>query len=329
MPSPTIRCEFCQEDNTMRRDVYAVHCKSKHTKEIATMLLDEMKEMTFSTLQAYASTLATTSLTIESRIYPGAEYWMGVKPLFYQRESPEMMDKPGVPLSKQKGYDEDVKKTNYLKSAENQAAHRAFVEEVIGSISLLDYLKAQKELRVRSPEVTAMSRELTSLKAEHEALAESSKREIERLRAESAGWRESMEEQEFIPEMKRELTNTRSYLATKEREIRTLKQRLENVEKEFNDRWEELIESRRSADRVNQDQILQLTDKTKKLQEENESLKVNVKREAAKLVEKAEQKDEKEAEKKAKEAKKAKAKLKMAKLLAKLQAADSSDSDSD
>jgi len=170
MPSPTIRCEFC-ENHEMRRDAYASHVKAKHMKDIARLLLEDLKEYDSHAVGAYAQECNTKNMVIQSKMYQDAEYWFGVKPYFYIRESIEKPYDQTHPDTKLKAYPEDLKLSRYLKREENMIAHRKFIKKVLQSISLLDFIQIGRNLlNIKNPDVLNMKNELSTLKASYKAL---------------------------------------------------------------------------------------------------------------------------------------------------------------
>jgi hypothetical protein len=235
MPAPTIQCEFC-ENHEMRRDAYAPHVKAKHMKEIATLLLEDFKECTSNTISAYASELSVRSMPIYSKKYQDAEYWFGVKPLFYIRESVEIPHDETRPDVKLKGYPEDLALRAYLHREENLTAHRQFLEEVLQIIPLMDFVAIGKNLVIRNPDVIIMKKELSTLRTNYKDLEESSKKELERLQREIEMWKETADEKEFIADLKRDLQSSRAYVRQLERSSSACKEKLEEYKAEFEER---------------------------------------------------------------------------------------------
>lgn len=229
-----MKCEFC-ENYEIRRDSYASHVKSKHMKDIAYLMLEDFKDCNVNTISSYASEHKTTSMPIYSKMYQDAEYWFGVKPLFYIRESIEVPYDESRPDAKLKPYQEDEELRQYLKREENLIAHRQFIDEVLQSISLFDFIKFQKDLVIRHPDVLHMKKELSALQARHSALEESSKKEVEYLKREAEMWKETADEKECIADLKRDLYSTRSYAQQVDRTVSSLKQQLELKDKEYHD----------------------------------------------------------------------------------------------
>lgn len=343
MPSPTIRCEFC-ENHEMRRDAYAAHVRAKHMKEIAILILEDFKDCESNTIAAYAANRSTIHMAINSKLYQDAEYWFGVKPLFYIRESIEVPYDETRPDTKLKAYPEDLELSQYLKRQENLNAHRKFVEEALQSISLMDFIQIGKNLMIRNPDVSIMQKELSTLRAAHKELEESSKNQIERLKRDVEMWKETAEEKECIADLRKDLQAARSMSQYWEKERNAVKYKLDNIEKEHHEHWEEinqrsLMDSEKSYERESN-----YSKKIAKLEAELEKEKCNRAVKTAEAVQKALEKEretvqkvlEKEIEakqkikdKKALEKVKAKKKAKKAKKLAEMSDSDSSDSDDD
>lgn len=312
MPSPNITCEFCSTE--MRRNTYANHVKVKHVKEIGQLLFEDLKDSNYSTLQNYASSLPTSTFAVDSKIHPEAEYWFGEQPLFYQRTSAQIQDKPGQLVSKQKQYQEDIEKSEYLRCEKNLEAHRAFLEEALSTISLLDYLKLGKELRIKNPDERIVRSQLSALKKEHEALIESTTHQIEHLKKEVESWKETCEQEELIQPIKSENLALKAQVNRVKREYEAMKQQWESREAQYQEMMDTRAKSYRDEVEMLMNQNDDLTAKLKKQEDTNAKIMVKVKKEAQKII-------EKEKEKK----KKLKKEAKKAKRLAEL----SSDSDSD
>jgi len=325
MPAPTIRCEFCA-DHTMRQDAYAVHVKAKHMKEIALLLLDDFKENMVNTLQAYAKEQSVKAMPVYSKMYQDAEYWFGVKPHFYIRESVEVAHDPTRPDRKEKAYPEDEQLRQYLTREENLVAHRQYLEEVMRSISIMDFITYQKNIVVRNPDVTVMRTELHTLRDAHAALQKSSQQEIERLKKEVEVWKETAMEKDCIPDLRKEAERYRSACHTMERQMAQLKKNVQEREHEMDEQWASLNESRFAREREMDEQMEKLRKEIGEWKEKAENMKVKIKVEAQKIVDKEREAKQKVKEKKALEKEKAK---KAAKKAAKLAALSDSDSDSD
>jgi len=321
MPSPTIKCEFC-ENHEMRRDAYAAHVKAKHTKEIALLMLKDFKENNVNTISAHASDKSIKSMVIESVKYQDAEYWFGVKPLFYIRESNEVPYDPTRPDTKCKAYPEDLELAQYLKRDENLTSHKSFIEECFKEFSYFDFMNQQKHLVFRDASVVTMKNELLSLKKEHEALKDITHRERERLQKEIEMWKETADEKEFIADLKKDVYHYKAQSSRLQRELDSEKRKLQEVDKIWEERWTEFNVARYS-------ELRHLEEINDILRKENEKLKGKVKEEAQKLFDKERKDKEKMKAKKIFEKEKAKKAAKKAKKLAEMTDSESESSDSD
>jgi len=297
----------------MRRDAYAAHVKAKHMKEIATLILEEFKECDSNAIANYAANRSTISMAINSNLYQDAEYWFGVKPLFYIRESIEIPYVEGRPDTNLKGYPEDLELSQYLKREENLIAHRKFVEEALQSISLMDFIKIRKNLMIRNPDVTIMQKELSTLRAAHKELEESSKNQIERLKKDIEMWKETADEKEFIADLKRNLSYYKAHSAR-------LKDELEYTKKLYQEKDQEHDENVRSINQSRCSELAHSYEQNDKLKKENTELKEKMEAKVQKLFEKKLKEEKKEKEKAKKALKEAKKKKKLAEM---------SDTDSD
>jgi len=329
----------------MRRDAYAVHVRAKHMKEIATLLLEDFKDHKSNTIAAYAADRSTKAMPVYSKMYQDAEYWFGVKPLFYIRESNEVPYVESRPDTNLKPYPEDEELRQYLKREENLVSHHAFIEEVLQSIPLMNFVKLGKDLEFRNPDVVSMKKELFILRASYASLEESSKKENERLKKEVERWKETVEEKECIVDLRCDLRSAESYAQQLQRSTSLMKEKMEQMEKDYEDRWSQLNESQFTKERQIEEYEDSLRKKITKLEADLEKDKCNRAVKIAEAVQKALEKEretvqkkedkEREAKQKIKDKKaldKAKAKkaAKKAKKLAEMSDSDSaSDSDSD
>ena len=313
----------------MRRDAYAAHVRAKHMKDIALLLLDDFKESNITVITAYASEKDTSSMPIYSKMYQDAEYWFGVKPYFYIRESNEVPYDATRPDAKLKSYPEDEELRQYLKREENMRSHRLFVEEALQSISLLEFITLQKNLVVRHPDVINTKKELSALRGRYATLEESSKKDKECLQRELEMWKETADEKEFIGDLKRELQSSRSHVKQLTKEVSYFKSIKEEIEKEHNEHWTELNMNRLAESRKTEAIEDALRKEVSDLKAQVEKSKNDVKKEAQKLFDKEHEAKQRAKEKKAIAKAKAKKLAKKAKKLAEMSDSDSSDSDSD
>lgn len=315
MPSPTIRCEFC-ENHEMRRDAYAAHVKAKHMKEIALLMLKDFKDSLINTIAAYAADKDVKSMPIHSEMYQDAEYWFGVKPLFYIRESNELPHDATRPDTKLKPYTEDQELTQYLKRQENLTYHKNFIEECLKQLSFFDFMNQQKKLIVRDASVVTMKNQLMLLTKEHEALKEITNRERERLQKEIELWKETAEEKEFIADLKKDISYYKAYSSRIQKELDYTKKLCEEKDKEHEENVAAINQRRCS-------ELSYAEERNDVLRKENIDLKKTMDKKVQKLVDK-ERKEERKEKQKAKKA------IKKAKKLAELSNSDSdSGSESD
>ena len=317
MPSPTIRCEFC-ENHEMRRDAYAAHVRAKHMKEIGLLMLKDYKENNVNTISAYASDVSVKSMAIESQLYQDAEYWFGVKPLFYMRESNEVPYDPMRPDTKCKPYPEDLELAQYLKRSENLTSHKSFIEECFKQLTFFDFMNQQKKLVVRDASVITMKNELLSLKKEHEALKDITNRERERLQKEIELWKETADEKEFIADLKKDASYYKAYSTRIQKELDHTKRLYQEKDREHEENIASINQSRCS-------ELAYSHEQNDRLIKENKELKEKMETKAHKLYEKKLKEEKKEKEK----AKKALKEAKKKKKLAEMSDSDSSDSDDD
>ena len=307
-------------------------------KEIAILILEDFKDYNSNAIASYAANRSTISMTINSKLYQDAEYWFGVKPLFYIRESIEVPYDETRPDTKLKAYPEDLELSQYLKRQENLIAHRKFIEEALQSISLMDFIQIGKNLMIRNPDVTTMQTDLSTLRSDYAALEKNSKNDIERYKNQVQMWKETAEEKECIVDIRKDLHHARSMAQYWEKERNALKYKLDNIEKEHHEFWEELNQRNSINEQKMYERESNLNKKltkaevdTKKANADYEELKVkfklSVKEEAQKLFDKEKEAKQKEKDKKALEKLKRKKAAKKAKKLAEMSDSDASDSD--
>jgi len=298
-------CEFCPTVNNVRtefrKDALAVHIKAKHKKELALFILDDEKEYSSGILKQYAN--ARTHNPFLSRLYDGASYMFGVKPMFFE-DTPK----------------DDGEMCKYIKAEENKEEHHRYIGEVLELISIVEYIKLGKDIIIRSEEMLAKKKAIENLNIENENLKLSIKvikENNERIRQENKEFRESYDNNTIkdIMESNRVLKSRNNDLEIK---LCNIDVHLDSEKKDFSERLEEINSARLAElqkeiadnDRLRQEAI--------KLKEANEKFKIKMKA----LV-------EEEIAKYKKNKKKEKKQLKKAKLLAKLNNKSDSDSDSD
>lgn len=291
-------------------------------KEIAALLLEEFKDCGSNTIANYAANRSTISLPVNSKLYQDAEYWFGVKPLFYIRVSTEIPHDPTRPDTKVKGYPEDLELSSYLKREENLIAHRKFIEEVLQSISLIDFIQIRKNLMIRNPDIIIMQKELSTLHAAHKELEESSKNQIERLKMDVEMWKETADEKEFIADLKRDISYYKAYSSRIQKELDYTKRLCEEKDKEHEEHVADINQRRCS-------ELTYAQEQHDALRKENTDLKKTMDKKVQKALEKEREAKQKIKDKKALEKVKAEKAAKKAKKLAEMSDSDDSGSDSD
>lgn len=313
----------------MRRDAYAAHVRAKHMKDIALLMLKGYKEDNINTISAYACDKDIKSMAIESQLYQDAEYWFGVKPLFYMRESNEVPYDPMRPDTKCKPYPEDQELSQYLKRSENLTSHKSFIEECFKQLTFFDFMNQQKKLVVRDASVITMKNELLSLKKEHEALKDITNRERERLQKEIELWKETADEKEFIADLKKDASCYKASSIRLQRELEMEKKKVEEHNKDWEEKWSAINQSHYGEVRMADERNDLLRKDNMELKVKLDEMKIKVKVEAQKIVDKERKEKDKIKAKKALEKEKAKKAAKKAKKLAEMSDSDSDASDSD
>lgn len=313
----------------MRRDAYAAHVRAKHMKEIGLLILKDYKENNVNAISAYASDMSVKSMVIESQLYQDAEYWFGVKPLFYMRESNEVPYDPLRPDTKCKPYPEDLELSQYLKRSENLTSHKSFIEECFKQLTFFDFMSQQKKLVVRDKSVITMKTDLLSLKKEHDALIEITTKERERLQKEIELWKETADEKEFIADLKKDAACYKASSTRLHRELEIEKKKVEEHDKDWEEKWSGINQSHYGEIRMADERNDLLRKDNMELKAKLEEMKVKIKVEAQKIVDKERKEKDKIKAKKALEKEKIKKAAKKAKKLAEMSDSDSDASDSD
>jgi hypothetical protein len=133
MPSKILRCDFCQTDH--RKTDLPSHIKSKHMAELAKYIVEDAKQCSSNIISSYLRGACVKTMPIPSRLYEGADYWFGAKPVMIE-------EKDNV--------------TPYLAVETNRDCHRAFIKELMDYVSLNDYLSIGRLTQLRSPEMETL-----------------------------------------------------------------------------------------------------------------------------------------------------------------------------
>jgi len=306
MPSPNIICEFCQSPH--RKDVYGIHVKAKHAKELAVIILDEWKNCSTGTLKGMQRGLKEVN-PIWSKRDP-CECWIfGVKPAYFREE-----DSWGA----------------YSRVSDNIEEHGKFLLEICGHIPFLDYLKTEKVWVPKPSEMERLEKELSKVKDAAEQREKQLETSVEYLT--DRLHRMENQDMDLVEETNARYKSSQEYLAAAKNEIKRLKEQYEtklyDTKEEGEANWINALAKSREVEQ-----------KYDLLYDDYIKVKATIKKEAQKMMDRdiekkkaekeKEKKKAKEAAKKAKEKeKKEKAKKKVEELM-KEHSESSSDSDSD
>lgn len=135
MPPKNITCEFCHQ--SFRKDLHAVHIRSKHKTDMGKKILKEAidKNGGYCDLNRYLQHKNATP--IYNNLDEEACYIFGVQPKYFEEK-----DSFG----------------SYLSSQDNVDAHNNFIEECIASINITDLLPILDLFQLNSPEVSEMKK---------------------------------------------------------------------------------------------------------------------------------------------------------------------------
>lgn len=284
MPSKDIRCEFCE--HSFRKNDLAPHVKAKHKPELAKFILQEyIDEPQANCLKRYAAGINPKCNPIYSRLYTSpACYFFGANPKFF---------------------DENDEYGGYIKSDENMKIHNAFLSELITLITLSDFLKAERDIQVKSNDYV----NLYNIKKEQDTQIKLMTEEINQLRS------KNLYQQEVINDYK-EATDCNMNITEMKNEIESLTTAIERYketsEKHFNNakNMEDRVEYAKAEvselyqNRMNniELELMSCTLNNTKLREEVENLttkreayaNTKIEKEVKKIKEKMEKKHEKE-----------------------------------
>ena len=301
MPNKKVICEFCHFIS--RKDLVAQHIKSKCSSGVGKMLLKEWKETASVTpIKQFIEARAIQNIPIPSYMYEGSFYWFGVEPRMF---------------------DEEDSWASYIKCQDNLDAHKAFLEECLRSISLMDFIECEREAQVKSPEVVELRKKYNALVKEHledekEHIADMDvkNRIIQRLTSELEDVRDSMDSPHTIHSLQTKITQLETTIRSQSFQIKTMTDRLQSIDDDHQMAIDQLYESNRIKRVDNEEMYEMLNEQYKALKKANEKLQINLKKEAQKIADKQQKEREKDKEK----ARKAKEKLKEEILLAKMKA---------
>jgi chromosome segregation ATPase len=321
MPSKDMKCEFCEA--SFRKNELARHTKAKHKNELAQFILEEyIENPNMNCLQRYAKGLNPNSNPVWSKLYNDGRYYFGANPTFFE---------------------EDDDASSYKKSEENMKLHNEFLTELVRSISLLDFLQAERIIQINSEQVVNLKKEkrkIDELYEKSQEEVESLKKSVEYLQGVVADFKEATECSTTISIMKDELRSVQSSMEYYKNECENRIDDVNILKEKHQIEIENYIEDTNQRIRKLNKQLDDCMEENYKMKEERESLttkresviNTRLEKERTKLkdqFEKEKEKLEKELKKKYK-SKISKLEDKLVKIKLKSKDSDSdSDSDSD
>lgn len=117
MPSKIIQCEFC--DQPFRKNVYAIHVRAKHVKDLGKLFLERCNNPLFNPIKSVTKSYKPENIPVYSKRNEFDCFYFGVKPQYFEK-------------SDAYGY--------YIQNEANMKKHLEFLKEVINSIDLTDFL---------------------------------------------------------------------------------------------------------------------------------------------------------------------------------------------
>jgi chromosome segregation ATPase len=301
MPSKDMKCEFC--DKTFRKNELGRHTKAKHVIELGQYILQEYitaKETTnpeLNSLERYAKCINPKCNPIYSKLYEDGRYYFGANPTFFEK-------------------DDDA--ISYKTSDENMKIHNEFLSEVIKSISLYDYIQAERTIQINSSKVREIQNERDEVIKKYNLLQEEVqclKNTITSQKAIINDYKETSPS--TIAMMKEEIQNQKGTIDYYNKEINQLRMKLEKQTENIESRIQEVYEDARQGTRNLEDQNdkLRATNDKQKLQIElfstkmESSINSRVEKETSRMKEQNEKEISRMKEQNEKEMKKLKEKL--------------------
>lgn len=308
MPSKTLRCEFCPTD--FRKTDLPCHIKAKHMVELAKHLVQDAKDSSVNVISSFLKGCSAKAMPIPSRLYEGADYWFGAKPIMIEEK-------------------DDA--TPYLAVKANMDCHMEFIRELMDYVTLNDYISIGREIQVRSTDMIALKEAVKQAQDHNLELSKQHAMEMSKLMRELEDCKETLadvndgtthkELRSQIHNLQREVAMKTSQIArlTDDKDILLWKQ--VELEKAYNERLESTPERAIAMIELEEGYLKKIEHLHKDLAKEREKTAL-AKKEAKSSDKKKEQKERMKAELKA-----AKAKAKA--LARQLDNSDSDSSDSD
>lgn len=206
-----------------RKTDLPAHIKAKHMPELAKHLVDDAKTSSSNVICSYLRGACPKTMPIPSRLYEGADYWFGAKPIMIE-------EKDNV--------------TPYLAVDMNVQYHRQFVKELMDYVSLNDYMEINRKIQVRSPEMVALQENNKALRSQIHDLEMENTKELSRLHEELETYKQTVEDvnegithrelQQQIKILQRECASEQRKNEHLSDDLETLKWKYEQLQKEYN-----------------------------------------------------------------------------------------------
>lgn len=141
--------------------------------ELAKHLVEDAKTSSCNVISSYLRGACPKTMPIPSRLYEGADYWFGAKPVMTE---------------------EKENATPYLSVEMNVQHHREFVKELMDYVSLNDYMEINRKIQVRSPEMVALQENNKALRSQIQDQELDHAKELSQLHQELEVYRKTVEE---------------------------------------------------------------------------------------------------------------------------------------
>lgn len=276
MPRRTLPCDYC--DKSYSKHELPVHIKAKHMDNLRRFLVEEAKESQLSTILSFMKGNYYVSIPSKE---DDVHYWFGSKPIAVEEK-------------------DDI--GDYMRLPANQEAHKAFLQEVMSGISIVDYITIQREAIIRSQKmidlqktVEEQAKQLKHLQEEYSAYKETTTKTIQSLQETV----DAMNDGETMDSLRSELQKKDKTIQAKEKDIRTLHNNVAFLEYEL---------SRRNTPEEERVKVLELEGEFLALKEKYQKVLGQLEEEKSKN--KAIKDKRKEKERSSLKAKKEKAKIK-------------------
>lgn len=230
MPPKVFQCDFC--DSKHRKLDLAQHIKVKHKVELARHLVEDAKQSNINVIASYQRKADPKMMPIPSRIHADTDYWFGVKPVMMEEKD------SAAP---------------YLAMDVNVEAHAEFIKELMSIVSLNDLMEIHRANYLRSPECLALKDKVKALEETIEALNHGFEKQLEQMRLELDASQKTLLELNGgilhtdlhiqIERAEQAQRFAESYSARLEEQVESLKWKVKNLEKRYDEALQSNSES--------------------------------------------------------------------------------------